>query len=250
MDLIYKDTKAFFEERAEKYNDANPYGATMYQDNNSELVKNRNEMEKQRILPLLRIDPQSVVLDIACGVGRWADILGDSQMKQYYGTDFSSKMIGIARERVQQPNCSFYIADTGEIKEVFKNPGWDKSGSEKYACNRILLAGILCYLNDQDIGKLFDDLNDICAADTRIYIRVPVGIEERLTLKDFYSDELKTEYNAIYRTRNEYYKIMEGTLIKNGFHIEEEGYLYEDDSLNNRVETRQYFFIISREKGE
>ena len=29
-------------------------------------------------------------------------------------------------------------------------------------------------------------------------------MESRLTLKDFYSDELDADYNAIYRTENEY----------------------------------------------
>ncbi|MEY8421181.1 class I SAM-dependent methyltransferase [Lachnospiraceae bacterium 38-14] len=242
IDLVYKETREFFDGRAQKYNSVNPYGATMYQDNNSELVNRRNEAEVKRILPLLKIDTNSIVLDVACGVGRWADALKESGMKQYYGTDFSSKLIEIAKQRVQQSNCEFLVADVGETKEKLQRKA--KDGID---CNRVILSGVLLYLNDKDIKSFFEDINELCTDNTRVYIRVPIGIEERLTLKDFYSDELETEYNAIYRTRDEYYEFMKDSLLNDGYVIETEGYIFEDDSLNNRQETRQYFFILSNE---
>ena len=249
IELDYNATKAFFDARAEKYTSANPYGVTMYQDDNSKMVYERNQAEAEKILPYLQINSESVVLDIACGVGRWADILEDTGMKAYYGLDFDDKLINIAKERVEYPACSFFVAGVDEIKDVLWNRvEGERQGSLKQLCNRILLAGILCYLNDKDIVKLFSDLNDICDTNTKIYIRVPVGIDERLTLKDFYSDELKTEYHAIYRMRDEYYEFMESTLLNEGFYIEKEGYLFEDASLNDRAETRQYFFVLSRKK--
>lgn len=243
IDLAYQATKCFFEERAQRYHEANPYGATMYQDHNSELAEKRNEMEVKKILPLLKIDHNSVVLDIACGVGRWADVFKGLGIKRYVGTDFSSSFIKIARQRIQQPNFDFIAADACDTVKKLSGGGIDGCG----IFNRMILSGVLLYLNDKDVQRLFGDIHQLCAGHTRIYIRVPIGMEERLTLKDFYSDELETEYNAIYRTKTEYHKFMEDSLIQNGFRIESEGYIFEDDSLNNRQETRQYYFILTND---
>lgn len=67
-----------------------------------------------------------------------------------------------------------------------------------------------------------------------------------MTLKDFYSEELRDDYNAIYRTRDELLEIFEDTLFENGFSVEQEGYLFEEPELNNRKETSQYYFILKR----
>ena len=77
-------------------------------------------------------------------------------------------------------------------------------------------------------------------------VRSPIGTDYRLTLKDFYSEELKSDYNAIYRTRDEYIKLFEDSLIPAGFSVTDEGFMFDDDSLNNRKETIQYYFILER----
>ena len=35
-------------------------------------------------------------------------------------------------------------------------------------------------------------------------------------------------------------------LLSKGFSIAKEGYLFDDDSLNNRKETVQYYYILER----
>ncbi len=64
-------------------------------------------------------------------------------------------------------------------------------------------------------------------------------------MKDFYSEELENEYNAVYRTREELMNIFRDTLIHDGFYLKSEGWMFED-SLNNRKETAQYYFIFQR----
>lgn len=86
------------------------------------------------------------------------------------------------------------------------------------------------------------------ASDTNaiLCIREPIAIQDRLTLKDFYSSELDDNYNAIYRTRNELMGLFEDTLFCRGFTIKTENYLFEESALNNRRETAQYYFILER----
>lgn len=69
---------------------------------------------------------------------------------------------------------------------------------------------------------------------------------ERLTLKDFFSEDLNDNYNAIYRTRDELVHFFEEELFQKGFQIEQEGFLFQEQGLNNRTETTQYYFILQR----
>jgi hypothetical protein len=84
----------------------------------------------------------------------------------------------------------------------------------------------------------------VCDEHAIICVREPVGIEERLTLKDFYSDELKCNYNAIYRTREELENLFR-VFTDQGFVITKQDFVTKG-SLNNRKETSQYYYILER----
>ena len=57
---------------------------------------------------------------------------------------------------------------------------------------------------------------------------------------------LNDNYNAIYRTRDELVHFFEEELFQKGFQIEQEGFLFQEQGLNNRTETTQYYFILQR----
>jgi 2-polyprenyl-3-methyl-5-hydroxy-6-metoxy-1,4-benzoquinol methylase len=239
VDIDYGNTKDFFKNRAKNISrDANPYSVVMYQDNNPELVKKRNQVEKETLTPLLRLDKKSKVLDAACGMGRWADSMPDD-IEEYCGVDFSDEMIQLASDRNSREQFCFYTGSMNEIETIIK----EKQSNKKY--NRILIMGIMLYLNDSDLLQSLQQIEHICEEHTIICIREPVGIEERLTLKDFYSDELKCNYNAIYRTREELENLLGGVFLDKGFDITKQGFL-TDDSLNNRKETAQYYYVLER----
>lgn len=237
--IDYNQTKSFFQNRAGKYREDNPYSVTMYQDNNAELVRMRNEKEMNKLIPRLNLSEDSKVLDIACGIGRWADRMPDC-IAEYFGVDFSEELVAIANQRNHRANISFAQGAASEIEKVLQ-----KNGKGKF--NRVLLIGILVYLNEADVKNMFWQLERICAEHTIICVREPIGLGERLTLQNFYSDELKDDYNAIYRTRDEITGFLQENLLKKGFVVREEGFLFdEDQALNNRKETAQYYFILER----
>lgn len=236
--INYCETKHFFSKRASKFNENNPYSVTMYQDNNVDLVKARNEAEIKKLLPKISITKESKVLDVACGIGRWADALPDNII-EYCGVDFSCELIEIANRRNQKSNFFFYEGAANEIEHVLRE---NKKG--KY--NRFLLIGILMYLNDKDVESVLKQVENNCEEHGIICVREPIGLTERLTLKDFYSDELQDNYNAIYRNRDEMKINFEKVLFNRGFRIREEGFMFEGDALNNRKETAQYYFILER----
>ena len=236
--IDYGETNRFFEERAKKYREDNPYSVTMYQDQHPELVGLRKEKESETLLPKLGLHAGSVVLDIACGIGRWADAI-TQEIDRYIGVDFSEELIEIARSRNGKENFSFYRGAAGEICDIL-------AAHQISGVDKILMMGILIYLNDGEVEDLFRQVGRAAGRNATVCLREPVALEERLTLKEFYSAELKDSYSAIYRTRKELKEFMEDSLFEEGFRIRQEGFLFEEDSLNNRKETAQYYYLLER----
>lgn len=237
-DIDYQKTTKFFEQRAKIYKDSNPYAVTMYQDNDSKLVEQRNRKEIEILYPLLKIDKNSRILDLACGIGRWADAVGE-EIVEYCGVDFSNSLIEIAQRRNCRPEMSFLTGSVIEIDNILSQSG-------KKCFNRILLIGILMYINDADVLDTLRQIERHCEEHTIICIREPIGIIERLTLKDFYSEDLKDNYNAIYRTGAELKEMLQDSLLSKGFCIVKEDFLFRESGLNNRKETAQYYYILER----
>lgn len=235
--ISYTNTHMFFENRARKFSYVNPYSVTMYQDNNPELVKNRNKVEVEKLIPYLKLNVDSVVLDVACGIGRWSDAIKED-IKQYIGIDFCEQFVFLAKERSKKENRIFYTSSSVKIEECLMSNG--HSG-----INRTLIIGALMYLNDEDVLKTLSQIEKLCDKNSIVCIREPIGIDKRLTLKEQFSEELQDEYNAIYRTRDELFDLIDRCLVLKGFSVVKEDYLF-DNALNNRKETAQYYFILER----
>lgn len=237
--ICYEDTLDFFNKRAEKFNEKCPYSVTMYQDKKPELVIERNQFEVDKIKPLLELNKQSRILDIACGIGRWSDAITDI-IDYYCGIDFSKELIEIARKRNEQnTNREFFVGASNETKRIV-----DDNNLGKF--NIVILAGIFIYLNENELIDTLDQIQAVTDEHAIIYIREPVGLDNRLTLKNYYSQELDDNYNAIYRTRDELQTVFEKTIFKYGYSISNEGFVFEDEELNNRKETSQYYYIIKK----
>lgn len=231
--------REFYEQRAKTYNGQNRKNITMLQDKNSHLSEKRNDAEISKLLPKLKLNQHSCVLDLACGAGRWLDAMPPNITK-YRGIDFSEGMIEIARSENSRPNAEFFTGSVLEADRILSQ--------EKATFNRVLIIGSLMYMNDSDILSLFGLLPSLLRkdGDALICIKASIGIDDRLPLKDFYSEELNSDYNAIYRTRDEYMNLFAPTLLTDGFTLTDEGLMFDDGSLNNRKETVQYYFILER----
>lgn len=236
--IQYDNTKEFFAKRAKKYREDNPYSVTMCQDNNPQLVIERNQKEIEKLIPKLHFSSNSKVLDIACGIGRWAEAI-QVDIDRYCGIDFSSELIEIAQKRNVHSNFSFFVGSALELQEVLhKNKG-------NVLFNTVLIMGAQLFFNDTDLPSFYKQVCDLCEEHAVICMREPIGIDERLTLKEFFSEELQDNYNAIYRTHDEYQLFYDEAFIRNGFHITDEDFLFEG-SLNNRKETAQYYWVFER----
>ncbi len=228
-------TREFFERRGEDVSIKHPLTSVLYQDKNPSLAEERDKYEKSIAKPLLGLTKEDDVLDVGCGIGRWSEVAED--ISSYLGTDFSDSLISVAKSNNLAPNVSFKSLAAEDIDPSCFSP--------PRTFNKVIIAGLLIYLNDNAVKKALMGINKCCRNNALIYLREPVAIKERLTLKEYWSDELMSDYSAIYRTKSELDEIFQETLLQTGFKISYQKPLYPEH-LNNRVETQQYVFVFER----
>jgi len=226
----------FFESRAAQKEGSHPLTMTMYQ--SVELATQRDMHEKNLLLPKLQLTSDANVLDIGCGNGRWYEAL-QSEGVLYTGIDFSPSLIAIAKEKYHQdPRSHFFVRKAYEL-----SPELTVSAGRPFS--HIIIAGVLIYLNNEEVAQVFNNLAKVTTSGTIIMIREPLAIEERLTLKSHWSEELKSQYNAIYRTAEELTSYVNQCADTLKLELIDTGLMYPEN-LNNRKETQQHYFIYKR----
>lgn len=183
--------KDFFDKRAEKQVES-LMTITSFQD--KENLDKRQEEESKIVFENIDLTGKKI-LEIGCGIGRWAEVFHD-KCDTYLGLDFAENLIEIAKENYNYENCYFQVMSAVDIKieELLVKPPFDV----------IFIAGVLVFLNDDDIPQMIEEINELVSDEKTIYIRETISVmDTRLTLKDFYSESLETDYSAIYRTKDE-----------------------------------------------
>lgn len=222
-----ENVKEFFDKRANKEVDS-LMTITSFQEKEN---LDKRQLEESEIL-LNNIDfTNKKVLEIGCGLGRWAEFFHD-KCDTYLGIDYAENLIELANENYKYDNCHFQVMSALDINidNLIIKPPFDV----------IFIAGVLIYLNDEDIPKLIDEINNITGEDKIIYIRETISVmDTRLTLKDFYSEDLEVDYNAIYRTQKELLDYFNS--FNNITNIKSEKI---HENLNKHSETGYRYFIL------
>jgi len=232
--------KQFFEERAKKAKDGllSYKQAIIYQDKSGDLAEQRDQTEKQLLLPKLELLQKDRFLDIGCGTGRWTELVAD-KVSYYHGTDLIEDLLLIAKERNKRDNVSFTCLPCMELSLSKLNE------NEKF--HKIIMFGVLMYLNDIDLKKTLEAVIEVGASKCTFLLREPIGIQKRLTIKEHFSEDMEQTYNAIYRTEKELLNICNEILGNAGFELKESADVFDNAIYNNRVETKQKYFLFKRE---
>ena len=232
------NTISFYNQRAKTIkNREQEYTTVLLGDQDPEYAVKWDEYEKGFVLPKLMLNRNKVVLDLGCGMGRLADAVSD-KVKEYYGVDFSSEMIAVAKQNVRNNNCHFY---TMSIVDALSNP---KITARKY--DLVLMAGVSMYINEDELKESYRLLRNLVNKDSLFYFEESVGKIERLTLNHIWSEDLQDYYGAIYRTREEYKSLIDEYI--NGVEYIEEGYMNFLDK-EEQAETGHWYALLQY-KGE
>ena len=232
-----ENTVSFYDQRAKTINNRKQeYTTVLLGDQDPDFSVKWDAYEKQLILPRLKLNQDKVILDIGCGMGRWAEAVAD-QCKEYYGVDFSSEMIAVAKENIKNENCHFYAMSA---VDAVSNP---KITDRKY--DIVLDVGVSMYINEEELVECYQGLKKLADRDTLFYFEESVGKKERITLNHIWSDNLNAYYGAIYRTREEYKSLIEECM--NGVEFIEEGYLQCLDK-EEHAETSHWYALFKLKK--
>ena len=233
-----ENTVSFYDQRAKTIkNRKQEYTTVLLGDQDPDFSVKWDAYEKQFILPKLKLNQDKVILDIGCGIGRWAEAVAD-QCKEYYGVDFSSEMIAVAKENIKNENCHFYAMSA---VDAVSNP---KIADRKY--DIVLDVGVSMYINEEELVECYQGLKKLADRDTLFYFEESVGKKERITLNHIWSDNLNAYYGAIYRTREEYKSLIEECM--NGVEFIEEGYLQCLDK-EEHAETSHWYGLFKLKKN-
>ena len=226
-DINSEKVKDFFNKRASKDSEG-LYSIVLFQD--KENSEQRHEDEKKIFYENIDVSGKSV-LEIGCGVGRWAEAL-HGKCDSYLGSDFSEELLEIAKESYKEfDDCNFQLMSATDIKvdELIIKPPFDV----------VIFSGFLMYINDDDINIIMDEVNQITADDKKVFAMEPIShMDSRLTLKDFYSEGLESDYSAIYRTESEYVEFFE----KLNCNEIRTGNIFEE--LSDHSETGYMYFVV------
>ncbi len=239
VNLDDEKVKEFFNNRVKK---TFPYilNYANYQDAHPELAVERDEYEKKKIVPLLPEMVDAQILDIGCGVGRWGQYFDKTLSGKgcYIGVDYSEGLIGLADKYFENSDRCFFIQSRFQDirKDIFK-------GHIEEGFDLIIINGVLMYINDADVGACLKIADSLLKKGGTLYIKESVGYEYRLTLDRFYSEEMASEYSAIYRSIGEYRELVE-TLLGNYIEVDQ-GEMWKRE-LGNRSETTAYYWILKK----
>lgn len=240
LDLDYAATRRFFEQRGEKIAQVGSLGAVLYQDRQPDLARRRSAHELDRIAPKLKAGrPAQSILDLGCGTGRWTAALADVT-RHYVGLDFCEEFLNEARRAAP-------LLETGQTlryEHADLSQGLPAS-VQTMAFDSIIVAGVLLYLNDADARTLLQQIAARLNPQGLLYIREPLGVAQRLTLKAHYSDDLHAEYSSVYRSLDEFRVMLDDAAHGHGLSLCETDGLYPPE-LDNRSDTRQHYFLLQK----
>lgn len=225
INIDNNSTKEFWQKRANNIN--NLQTVLLGSDNTGSEQNIRNENEKRIVEKIIEKIQNPGILDIGCGIGRWAENL-QNKFEYYVGVDFSEGFINYASKKFTNfSNVKFYNNSILNLdKDILTS-----------RFNLIICTGVLMYINDENISNIFKAFRQV--SPEYLYIQESISLMEGLTLNKFESKDLKTDYSAIYRTKQEY----EEYFKTNAFNIIKTDLLLDNKS-GAREETNAQYWIL------
>ena len=210
-------------------------------DKNKDNIKEWTDFEVENRLKFLKLDNKCNILEVGCGTGRISKYL-IKDCNKYLGIDYVKELVDIAKNRediLKNENIEFINVSL----EEFLNEKDTIIKKQKF--NRFVISGgVFTYINDTEVKVYFEKLKELLDTECIVYISEPIANEERLTLNKFYSDNLESEYSAIYRTVDEYEDLFK-VFYEAGFKSEvSEEFFYND--IKAQKETKQWLFVLSK----
>lgn len=230
--------RSFWEARGNKYNKV-PFESLSNFEEDQQVLTERITAEKNLVFSKLHLSQEYALLDLGAGVGQWAFRFAPL-VSNIVAVEFAASQIDIAKRE--------------QVKREIDNIDFIHSSAETFFSSKqfdvIFISGLIVYLNERQLSQLIHNVKKMLNPKGIVFLREPSSIlEERYEIIDHYSEALKTNYSATYRTTDEINRLFEIAGFKN---LENGQVFTEGSTLNKFPETRlkYYIFKLDNQVGE
>ncbi len=217
MALDYRKIKEFWDERArlaaqEKLKAVN--------------LGTKPEQSEQQLAVLFKnLEPSGKIIDLGCGVGRIAIPVAE-KAQHVTAVDFSKPMVEQLEKTLKERGVKNVKTLNAEC--------YSRLPVEYGSYDAALIFGVLIHLNDAEVDKTVLNAAELIKKTGRVLVRESVGTGGHFEV-DHYSEELKCDYHAIYRTPED----IEARFKKAGLKAAVSEKLYQQ-----RRETGTWFWVF------
>lgn len=144
-DINEQEVRDFYNKRAALASSMkNPLSAVVNGEQNPEQADTRSRFDREYIVPRLDLTQNSAVLDIGCGMGRFAEMVLPL-CGRYLGADFAPEMIAAAEKRTAAySDQAKYVC--ASFSELMSKP--DSFFGGKFDC--VIMLGVCMYIKMPD----------------------------------------------------------------------------------------------------
>ena len=180
INIDNNSTKEFWQKRANNIN--NLQTVLLGSDNTGSEQNIRNENEKRIVEKIIEKIQNPGILDIGCGIGRWAENL-QNKFEYYVGVDFSEGFINYASKKFTNfSNVKFYNNSILNLdKDILTS-----------RFNLIICTGVLMYINDENISNIFKAFRQV--SPEYLYIQESIKTDLLLDNKSGAREETNAQY--------------------------------------------------------
>lgn len=221
--------KSFWQARG-RIQDMAPESLSNFEEDEGRL-RNKIELETKAVMPLMELCPDCDVLDMGAGTGQWT-LRFAPLARHVCAVDYEKNFLDLAVRRGAAMGLDNVEYIQSPVEE-FIPPG-------KF--HRVFFSGVLMYLNDKSVNKTLAHIRPCLHDSARVVLREPASIlGRRHEIDKKYSQALKCDYSAIYRTPAEFKSIM----AKAGLRCLQDGQIFSEGSMHNKFpETRLWAYVF------
>lgn len=226
--------QAFWEGRAEAYRKVAIESVANLEQDEENLRRKIND-ETQKVFEWLPSINRLDILDLGAGVGQWSFRFAERGAKSVLAVEYAQGLAEIGRKEAQsrgfdQVKFQIQAAEAFEATTPF---------------DLVFISGLCVYLNDDQLVTLLNNVQGFLRPGALLMLRDGMGVEGRHEINDQYSDHLKEQYSATYRTREDYIQ----QFVSAGLElVRDENMFPKGHPLNKYSETRLHLFLF-KQKG-
>lgn len=151
----------------------------------------RNITEQRHFNRIVKLNPDDVVLDLGCGIGRWT-VSFASKCRHVTAVDISQNAIDVGIKEAKKRNLTNITFMQGSLADYVDDKKYDV----------IFIGGVLIYIDDKRLMTLSKNVCQMIKPAGKLVLRETVSLLDTSFSIDRYHKEYNERYKGYYRPAN------------------------------------------------